>query len=150
MADRRAAARSASLACALACALLTASRRRPHTSGVQLAPSEAEKAFDGLARAAAAAHVAGALARAVERHRGEQRRALAAHQRLGLRVVGHRRGDVLVRHLHAAGQVVERGVGEQLPPFAAVQRVGRRGRQPAFGGLLLFPVAAGKAVVGCS
>lgn len=48
MADRRAAAKSASLACALACALLTASRKRPHTSGVQLAPSVAEKAFDGL------------------------------------------------------------------------------------------------------
>ncbi|MNT64324.1 hypothetical protein D3C72_2022150 [compost metagenome] len=50
-ADSRAEARSASLAWALACALFTASRRRPHTSGVQLAPSVAPKVFDGLAEA---------------------------------------------------------------------------------------------------
>ena len=44
-------------------------------------------------------------ARSRPARRREQRRALLAHQRLRLRIRGHRGGDVLVRHLHPRGQV---------------------------------------------
>ena len=103
-------------------------------------PARAQIDREGVADAAAgrALRVA-AGGSGTGRDRGKERGPTLPHQRLGLRIIGDRRGDVLVGQLHAFGQRVERGIAEQLPPCPAVQRIGRRGGDPASCGRRFLP-----------
>ncbi|MCY1427505.1 hypothetical protein D9M71_433540 [compost metagenome] len=83
------------------------------------------------ARAGTAGALAGAVLASAQVDAGEQRTTGAAHQRLGLTVLGFGLGDGLVAGVELFDQVVQLGITVQLPPGTTGQGVGRIGLGPA-------------------